>query len=128
MMSYLALKHIHLTAVVLSISGFVVRWLLMLADSPLLRRRLVKVLPHVIDTVLFVSAVAMVVISAQYPIVLSWLTAKLVGLLAYIVFGMMALKRGRTKAQRAAWFAAALAAFGYIVMVALTRNPLGWLG
>lgn len=128
MMSYLALKHIHLTAVVLSISGFVVRWLLMLADSPLLRRRLVKVLPHVIDTVLFVSAVAMVVISAQYPIVLSWLTAKLVGLLAYIVFGMMALKRGRTKAQRAAWFVAALAAFGYIVMVALTRNPLGWLG
>lgn len=128
MMSYLALKHIHLTAVVLSISGFVVRWLLMLADSPLLRRRLVKVLPHVIDTVLFASAVAMVVISAQYPIVLSWLTAKLVGLLAYIVFGMMALKRGRTKAQRAAWFVAALAAFGYIVMVALTRSPLGWLG
>lgn len=128
MMSYLALKHIHLTAVVLSISGFVVRWLLMLADSPLLQRRLLKVLPHVIDTVLFASAVAMVVISAQYPIVLSWLTAKLVGLLAYIVFGMMALKRGRTKAQRAAWFVAALAAFGYIVMVALTRNPLGWLG
>ncbi|MBW7902447.1 MAG: SirB2 family protein [Rhodocyclaceae bacterium] len=127
-MSYLALKHIHLTAVVLSISGFVVRWLLMLADSPLLQRRLLKVLPHVIDTVLFASAVAMVVISAQYPIVLSWLTAKLVGLLAYIVFGMMALKRGRTKAQRAAWFVAALAAFGYIVMVALTRNPLGWLG
>lgn len=128
MMSYLALKHIHLTAVVLSISGFVVRWLLMLADSPLLQRRLLKVLPHVIDTVLFASAVAMVVISAQYPIVLSWLTAKLVGLLAYIVFGMMALKRGRTKAQRAAWFVAALAAFGYIVMVALTRSPLGWLG
>lgn len=127
-MSYLALKHIHVTAVALSIAGFTLRGLLMLAGSPLLQRRLVKVLPHVIDTVLLASAIAMAVISAQYPFVQPWLTAKFFGLLAYIVFGMMALKRGRTKAQRAAWFAAALAAFGYIVMVALTRSPLGWLG
>jgi uncharacterized membrane protein SirB2 len=127
-MSYLALKHIHVTAVVLSIAGFTLRGLLMLAGSPLLQRRLVKVLPHVIDTVLLASAIAMAVISAQYPFVQPWLTAKLFGLLAYIVLGMMALKRGRTKAQRAVWFAAALAAFGYIVMVALTRDPLGWLG
>ncbi len=126
-MSYLALKHLHVTAVVLSITGFTVRGLLMLADSPLLQRRLVKVLPHVIDTVLLASAIAMAVISAQYPFVLPWLTAKFFGLLAYIVLGMMALKRGRTKAQRAVWFVAALAAFGYIVMVALTRHPLGWL-
>lgn len=127
-MSYLALKHIHVTAVVLSITGFTLRGLLMLAGSPLLQRRPVKVLPHVIDTVLLASAIAMAVLSAQYPFVQPWLTAKFFGLLAYIVLGMMALKRGRTKAQRAAWFAAALAAFGYIVMVALTRDPLGWLG
>lgn len=127
-MSYLALKHIHLTAVTLSIAGFVVRGLLMLADSPLLRRRLVKVLPHVVDTVLLASAIAMAVISAQYPFAQSWLTAKLFGLLAYIVCGTMALKRGRTKGRRAAWLVAALLAFGYIVMVALTRDPLGYFG
>lgn len=127
-MSYLALKHVHLTAVVLSFTGFCLRALLMFAGSPLLQRRLFKVLPHVIDTVLLASALGMVFLSAQYPFVLPWLTAKIVGLLAYIVLGMMALKYGRTKAQRAFWFVAALFAFGYIVMVALTRSPLGGFG
>lgn len=126
-MSYLILKHIHVTAVALSGTGFLLRGLLMLRASPLLQTRLAKVLPHVIDTILLGSALAMVMISAQYPFVLSWLTAKVIGLLAYIGFGMMALKRGRTKAQRAAWFVAALAAFAYIVSVALTRDPRGVL-
>lgn len=126
-MSYLILKHIHVTAVILSGTGFLLRGLLMLQDSPLLQKRLPKVLPHVIDTILLGSALAMAVISAQYPFVLPWLTAKVFGLLAYIVFGMMALKRGRTKAQRAGWFVAALAALAYIVSVALTRDPRGVL-
>jgi len=127
-MSYLAIKHLHVTAVVLSGTGFFLRGLLMLADSPLLQKRALKILPHVIDTVLLGSALTMVVMSAQYPFVLPWLTAKVFGLLAYIVFGMMALKRGRTKGQRAAWFVAALAVFGYIVTVALTRSPLSYFG
>ena len=126
-MSYLLLKHLHVTAVAISGTGFLLRGVLMLCDSPLLGRRLFKVAPHVIDTVLLGSAIAMAVISAQYPFVLPWLTAKFFGLLAYIVFGMMALKRARTKAQRAAWFAAALLAFAYIVSVALTRDPAGFL-
>ena len=77
--------------------------------------------------ILLGSAIAMAVISAQYPFVQPWLTAKFFGLLAYIVFGMMALKRGRTKGQRAAWLLAALLAFAYIVSVALARDPLGFL-
>ncbi len=127
-MTYLILKHIHVTAVAVSLIGFVVRGGLMLADSPLLQRRLLKVLPHVIDTVLLASALGMAFMSAQYPFVQPWLTAKFFGLLAYIVFGSMALKRGRTRGRRALWLVAALAAFAYIVMVALTRNPLGYFG
>jgi len=126
-MSYLLLKHLHVTAVVVSGIGFFLRGLLMLRDSPLLQRRVLKVAPHVIDTVLLGSAVAMAVMSSQYPFVQPWLTAKFFGLLAYIFLGMMALKRGRTKAQRAAWFSAALLSFAYIVSVALTRSPWGWL-
>ena len=126
-MSYILLKHLHVTAVAVSGAGFLLRGLLMLRDSPLLQRRVFKVLPHVIDTILLGSAIAMAVISAQYPFVQPWLTAKFFGLLAYIVFGMMALKRGRTKGQRAAWLLAALLAFAYIVSVALARDPLGFL-
>ncbi len=68
----------------------------------------------------------MLVISVQLPFAQGWLTAKLIGLVVYIMFGMMALKRGRTRKVRAVFFVAALAAFAYIVSVALTRSPLGF--
>lgn len=126
-MIYLALKHLHVTCVVLSGTGFVLRGWWMLRDSPLLRQRWVRVVPHLVDTLLLGSAISMAVIGAQYPFALDWLTAKLFGLLAYIVFGSLALKRGRTKAQRTVFLVCALLAFAYIVSVALTRNPLGVL-
>ena len=59
-----------------------------------------------------------------------WLTAKVLGLVAYIVLGAVALRRGRTKAARAPAFVAALLTAGYIVSVAVTRDPRGplaWL-
>lgn len=126
-MIYLALKHLHVSCVALSGIGFLLRGLWMMRDSPLLQRRWVKVAPHVIDTLLLGSAISMAVISAQYPFALDWLTAKLAGLLVYILCGTMALKRGRTKGLRAVFFALAVLAFVYIVSVALTRNPLGAL-
>ncbi|MBA3997328.1 MAG: regulator SirB [Candidatus Accumulibacter sp.] len=124
-MSYLLLKHLHVTCVALSGAGFLLRGLWMLLDSPMLQRRWVRIAPHLIDTLLLGSAIAMAVLSAQYPFAQAWLTAKVVGLLGYIVCGAVALKRGRTKAQRAVFFGIALATFAWIVSVALTRNPLG---
>jgi uncharacterized membrane protein SirB2 len=56
-----------------------------------------------------------------------WLTAKIVGLLAYIALGMVALRFGRTRGTRAAAWIAALATFGYIVSVAVTKDPRGFL-
>ena len=44
--------------------------------------------------------------------------------LAYIGFGMMALKRGRTRAVRLRFVVLAVLAYTYIVSVALSRNPL----
>ena len=124
-MSYLLLKHLHVTCVALSGAGFLLRGLWMLLDSPMLRRRWVRIAPHLIDTLLLGSAIAMAVLSAQYPFAQGWLTAKVLGLLIYIVCGAVALKRGRTKAQRALFFGIALTTFAWIVSVALTRNPLG---
>ncbi len=123
-MSYLALKHLHVTCVVLSGLGFVLRGWWMLAGSPLLKARLAKVVPHVVDTVLLGSALIMAWQSGQYPFVQGWLTAKFFGLLAYIVCGTMALKRARTPRQRGLFLVLALLAYAYIVSVALTRNPL----
>ena len=123
-MDYLFLKYVHVSCVIPSGCGFVLRGVWMLADSPLLRQRWVRVFPHVVDTALLASAIALAIISSQYPLAQSWLTAKVIGLIAYIVCGAIALKRGKTKTVRAVFFVVALLIFAYIVLVALNRSPL----
>ena len=123
-MSYLALKYLHIACVVLSGLGFTLRGWWMLNDSPRLKARLVRVAPHVIDSLLLGSALVMAWQSSQYPFAHSWLTAKFFGLLAYILCGTMALKRARTKGRRVVFLVLALLAYAYIIGVALTRNPL----
>jgi uncharacterized membrane protein SirB2 len=126
-MHYLTLKAVHIACAILSISGFTLRGILMLLDSPLLAARFVRVAPHVVDTVLLASALWLAALIGQYPFVEGWLTAKLLALIAYIALGTVALKRARSKTVRAAAFALALVTAAYIVSVALTRDPLGFL-
>jgi len=121
---YLSIKMIHLTSVVLSITGFMLRGYWMMIESPLLQTKPAKILPHIIDTCLLASALLMVYMSAQYPFVQPWLTVKVFALIAYIILGTIALKRGKTRQQRIiAWFLSVLV-FAYIVLVALTRTPV----
>ncbi len=126
-MSYLAIKHLHVACVVLSGLGFLLRGLWMLLDSRWLLHRLTRIVPHVVDTMLLGSAVALAAWSGQYPPVSAWVSAKIVGLLLYIVLGAVALRRGRTRGRRAVAFVLACVCFAWIVSVALTRNPLGFL-
>ena len=123
-MDYLFLKYVHVSCVIASGCGFVLRGVWMLADSPCLRQRWVRIFPHVVDTGLLGSAIALATISGQYPVAQSWLSAKVIGLVAYILCGTMALKRGRTKSIRGVFFVVALLVFAYIVSVALHRSPL----
>ena len=122
--TYTLLKNLHVACVVLSGTGFVLRGVWMMQGSPMLARRWVRLVPHVMDTVLLASAIALAVISGQYPLAHGWLTAKVVGLIAYIVLGSIALKRGRTLGVRIAAFCGALLAFTYLIAVAITKSVL----
>ena len=121
-MNYLAIKHIHITFAAVSGAFFLLRGLWMLLDSPMLQQRWVRVVPHVVDTLLLTSALVLVFWSGQYPFVQPWLTAKVLALVAYIVLGTVALKRGKTRGVRTFALLAALATFAYIVAVAQTRQ------
>lgn len=123
-MPYIALKHLHVTFVALSGLLFLVRGIWMLRASPRLQQRWARIVPHVVDTLLLASAIGLAVVSHQYPGQMPWLTAKVLALVAYIVLGTVALKRGRTQGVRTAAFIGALACFAYIVAVAVTKNPL----
>ena len=124
---YLAVKSLHVACVIVSITGFFMRGWLTFADSPAMGRRWLKWAPHVNDTVLLAAAISLAVMSEQYPLAQSWLTAKIVGLLAYILLGTLALKRGRTRGVRLAAFAGAILVYAWIVSVALSKNVAGYL-
>lgn len=123
-MDYGVLKQIHLLAVVFSISLFIVRGIWMLLDSPQMQQRWVRIIPHWIDTVLLLSAIGMLVTIRLNPLLVNWLTAKIIALLVYIGLGMIALRRGRSKPIRAVALLAAVATLVYIVTVAYTKQPL----
>ncbi|MBI1942766.1 MAG: SirB2 family protein [Betaproteobacteria bacterium] len=127
MQAYPLVKLLHVACVALSLAGFAARGALMLADSPLLQARWMRIAPHLVDTVLLASALWLSWALGQYPFVHGWLTVKVLGLLAYIGFGMFALRRGRTRGVRAACFVLALLSAAYVVSVALTRDPAGAL-
>lgn len=121
---YMGLKHLHMLCAILSIAGFTLRGIWMLADSPLLNKKFVRIAPHIIDTILLLTAFTMAFMINQYPFFTGWLTAKLLALIVYIVLGLIALKKGKTKPVRAVAFILALATFAYIFGVARTKDVL----
>lgn len=124
---YLAARTVHLGCVVVTLCGFMLRGLWMWQDSPRLQQRWLQWLPHLVDSLLLASAITLAVLLRQYPGAEGWLTAKLVALLVYIVLGSIALRRGRTRQVRGWAWLGALLTFGYIVAVAITRNPVPWV-
>lgn len=115
------LGSIHLMLAYLTVLGFVVRGIWSLIDSPLKNQKWVRVAPHVIDTALLVLGVALAVQLSVSPLE-GWLAAKLVGLLAYIGFGVLTM-RASTRPLKLVGFVAALASVGYIFAVAFARDP-----
>jgi len=84
-MFYYAIKNLHITCVVLSAAGFLLRGLWMMTGNPLLQHRLTRILPHLVDTTLLLSAITLTVLIQQYPFVAGWATAKILGLIVYIL-------------------------------------------
>ncbi len=121
-MDYSLLRAVHVVTVYLTLFLFLLRAFWMLRESPRLNARWVRVLPHVNDSALLLAAVAMLVVAGLNPLQQPWLLAKIVGLLAYIGLGTIALKRGRTRALRIKALIAALGMFGYIIAVAVTKQ------
>ena len=125
-MSYLAIKYVHVGTVIASFSLFFLRGLWMMTAPEQLAARWVRVVPHVIDTVLLASAIALTATTSQYPFVQPWLTAKVLALLLYIFLGSVAIRHGRTRRVRIVAWLLALVVFGYIVAVARARVVFPW--
>lgn len=127
MVTYFALKHLHVLTVLISVSLFILRYWWQYRASPMSQKRWVRIVPHINDTVMLLSGVALMVITRFWPFTPqgAWLTEKLFGVIIYIALGFIALGR-RPRSQQVRWFAflLGLVVLYVIVKLATTKIPL----
>src|SRR5664279_1793465 len=103
-LDYATLKLVHQSAVALSVTGFVVRGAASFLGAAWVTGRAARTAPHVVDTVLLLSALTLAWMLRPTPGNAPWLLAKVVGLVAYVALGVLALRPGRSFQVRvAAW-------------------------
>lgn len=124
-MDYFTVKLIHQSAVALSLTGFFVRGAASLSGATWVQSRMAKTLPHVIDTVLLLSALTLAWMLSLTPANAPWLMAKVMGLVAYVALGVIAMRPTRSRRVRVAAWLAAMATAGWIVSVAITKSAWG---
>ena len=122
---YPQIKCLHIATVLVSGGVFTLRGLFMLAGSPWSQQPVLKNFTYLNDSVLLAAGLLLMGLTHQYPTDQPWLVVKLALLVVYIGLGIWALRKGRSRAQRAAFFAAALATYLVMLSVARTREPLG---
>ncbi len=123
-MMYEGLKHAHLTLIGLSVGLFVLRFVWSMIDSGLMQRRWVKIVPHVLDTLLLLSGVALIMVTGWMPLRDAWLTEKLLALVAYIFLGVLTFKLPRGKLFKVFAFLGALGWVYYMAVLAVTKSPI----
>ncbi|MES2951756.1 MAG: SirB2 family protein [Pseudomonadota bacterium] len=127
-MDYYSIKTLHQTAVALSLLGFLARGVAGLAGAAWVRGRAARSVPHVVDTVLLLSAITLAWQLGLNPLVTPWLLAKIIGLLVYIALGVVALRPSFPLRVRSLAWVLALTSFGYIASVAITKDAAGFFG
>lgn len=112
-----------MTLAIVSILGFVLRSIWLFKGSQLLHKKPVKILPHIIDTFLLGSGVALMVITSQHPTMLNWLMLKLFLIITYIGFGIIAFK-STVKSKQILFFSLAIASVVGVLYLARIKPIL----
>ena len=112
-MSYAAVKMIHVTSVIISYLLFSLRSIWTIRGSATLKRRWVKILPHVVDTVLLLSAITLAIWIQQDPdYMIPGSAPRSSGCWLILVLAWWHLRFGKTlKTRIIAWIAAQAAFF-----------------
>lgn len=122
---YPEIRAVHVAAVYISGSLFLLRGLAMIVGQGWARAAPLRYLSYTVDTVLLTAALMLMTIVQQYPFVHAWLTVKVLLLVVYIVLGVLALRAKTVKRRRILYWIAALTVFGFIVTIARAHHPLG---
>lgn len=114
------IKLIHIIFILSSFISFTGRIGLSVFKPSLLQNKLVKVAPHVIDTILLLSGITLVIQGNWLEGEFGWIISKFILLLGYIGLGVIAMRF--TGPKRWIAFVAAIACFISIFIIAITKN------
>ena len=119
---YLTVKYTHLILIVVSVCFFIIRFIWRQVHSRMMSYKWVRVTPHIIDSSLLLSGVALIYITSFMPFTASgeWLTEKLFCVIAYIGLGYIALRPSGGTLFRVFAFGGAL---GWLYLAASLRRP-----
>jgi uncharacterized membrane protein SirB2 len=115
-------KSIHIFLVLFSLFSFVSRVILSEIRPAVLQKKWLKIAPHVLDTLLIMSGIILVIKGQWFSAQHNWLIGKLVVLVFYVGFGILTMHSLGKKRWLA--FTAAIGCFAYIMVVAISKNPL----
>ena len=124
---YPQIKAAHIGLALLSGGLFALRGAGVLAGMRWPKSLPARWLSYTIDTTLLTAALMLLTILPGALFSNGWLTVKIVLLVAYVVLGVFAIKRARTRMTRAVCYVAALATFGLVYSIARAHHPLGFL-
>ena len=121
----LLIQNLHMTLAMLSILGFIIRGPLAIRQHAIMQQKLLRILPHIVDTFLLLAAIYLAWTLSLHPFNSGWILAKVIGLVVYIGLCTLVIKRRGSIMQQWLTYGAAIAVFGYIIAVAISKNP--WL-
>ncbi len=124
LLMYDIVKHVHITAVMLSILVFISRFILLQFAPRIGNDKILRIVPHVLYTVLLISAVVLCSLIGTYPLVDMWATQKLLGLLAFAIIGLYCTKWAKTKSMAWGGFFIVLVFLMMTLHVAFSKQPL----
>ena len=122
---YPQIKHAHIGLALLSGGLFALRGALLLAGLRWPNAAPVRYLSYTIDTALLTAAMMLLTILPGALYANGWLAMKIALLVVYVVLGVFALRRGRTRRMRAICYVVALLVFVQMYFIARTHDPLG---
>ena len=124
---YPQIKMIHVFLALSSGAIFALRGAGVLANMRWPHWLVVRWTSYAVDTSLLTAALMLLTILPGAMFSNGWLTVKILLLVVYVVLGAFAIKRARTRATKALFYAAALATFGMVYSIARAHHPLGFL-
>lgn len=116
------LAHTHMLMAMLTIAVFVLQGILALAAPAVLRHKAMRIIPHVIYTLLLVTALALLVVYGWNPLAFGWIIMKIILLVVFIGLGIIAFRPSFPAATRVACWVVALGALLWAYSSALTRS------